>query len=157
MKTPFRRSLVPTTFGLGVLLLAGAGCNTTQNQVNTVEPANPAYVQRTIEDRRVIRDRDTARAVSVVKVVDGTTEGMMRVGVEVQNRRMSTFRFNYRFDWFDAQGLPVTTPASTMVSQQIEGGQAMTLTSVAPHPGAKDFRLSIQASTRDYFPVLRKN
>ena len=158
MKT---RSIIP--LGLSVLgylaLLGGAtGCHTNQNQVNTVEPANPAYVQRAIPDRRVIRDRPTARAVSVIKVVDGTTpEGMPRVGVEVQNQRMTAFRFNYRFDWFDAQGLPVTSPASTMVSQMIEGGQAMTLTSVAPHPNAKDFRLSIQASTRDYFPILPKN
>ncbi len=156
MKTRF---LHPPALALfGSLFLAATGCHTKMNQVNTVEPANPAYVQRVIEDRRVIRDRETARAVSVVKVVDGTTaEGMPRVGVEVQNRRMSAFRFNYRFDWFDAQGLPVTSPASTMVSQQIEGGQAMTLTSVAPHPGAKDFRLSIQGSTRDFFPILRKN
>lgn len=140
------------------LLLATAGCNTTQNQVNTVEPANPAYVRRNIEDKRIIRDPETSRGVAVLNVIEGTTpDGMMRVGVEVQNKRRSSFRFNYRFDWFDQQGFPVNTPTATMVSQQIEGGQVLILHSVAPNANARDFRLSLQKSTRDYTPVLPKN
>jgi uncharacterized protein YcfL len=145
----------------GLLTLAatlGTGCNTTHHQVNTVEPANPAYVRRNIEDKRIIRDSSTAKSVHVLNVIDGSTsDGLMRVGVEVQNTRSKSFRFNYRFDWFDAQGFPVNTPTSTMVSQQLEGGQMLVLTSVAPNPSVKDFRLSIQESTREHIPVLRKN
>lgn len=151
----------PSLTGLTVLavasLLAGTGCETSHHEVNTVEPANSHYQRRIVEDKRVIRDQDTARSVAVVKVIDGTTpDGLMRVGVEVQNTRTKSFRFNYRFDWFDAQGLPVTTPASTMVSQQIEGGQVMVLSSTAPHPSVKDFKLNLQQSTRDHFPLLPK-
>ena len=141
-----------------VALAAGTGCNTTHHQVNTVEPVNPAYVRRNIEDKRIIRDSSTARSVNVLNVIDGSTpEGLMRVGVEVQNQKSKSFKFNYRFDWFDGQGFPVSTPASTMISQQIEGGQIIVLTSVAPNPSVKDFRLSIQESTRERIPVLRKN
>lgn len=155
MKTGSRSIL--STLLLGALLV-GAGCATTKHQVNTVEPANPAYVRRTIEDKRIIRDKETARAVAVLNIIDGATvEGLSRIGVEVQNQRRKTFRFNYRFDWFDAQGFPVGTPTATMVSQQIEGGQILMLTSVAPHPNAKDFRLTLQESTRAYTPVLPKN
>jgi uncharacterized protein YcfL len=164
--TPIPGSPLPSTltrrFAAGLfalaLTLAGTGCNTTEHQVNTVEPANPAYVRRNIEDRRIVRDSVTAKAVAILNVIDGSTpDGLARIGVEVQNQRKKTFRFNYRFDWFDAQGFPVGTPATTMISQQIEGGQILTLISVAPHPGAKDFRLTLQESTRDYFPVLPKN
>jgi uncharacterized protein YcfL len=140
------------------VLIGGAGCNTLRHEVNTVEPANPAYVRRNIEDKRIIRDADTARSVAVLNVIEGATaDGLMRVGVEVQNQRTKSFRFNYRFDWFDPEGFPVNTPTATMISQQIEGGQILILSSVAPHPNARDFRLSIQESTRDYVPVLRKN
>lgn len=143
---------------LALTVAASTGCNTTQNAVNTVEPSNPNYVRRNIPDKRVIRDRETARAVSVLNVIDGTTEtGLARIGVEVQNLRRSVYRFNYRFDWFDAQGLPVSTPAATMISQQIEAGQILVLTSVAPTPNAKDFRLTVQQSTREFFPLLPKN
>lgn len=139
-------------------VLAGAGCNTSRHQVNTVENANPAYVRRNIEDKRIVRDKATARAVAVLNVIEGTTaDGGRRIGVEVQNQQSKSFRFNYRFDWFDGQGFPVNTPTATMISQQIEGGQILVLTSVAPHPGAQDFRLTLQESTRDYFPVLPKN
>jgi hypothetical protein len=44
-----------------------------------------------------------------------------------------------------------------MLSQTIEAGQVFTLLSVAPTPNAKDFRLSIQKSTRGFSPLLRKN
>lgn len=140
------------------LLGAGTGCSTNQNGVNTVEPANPVYVERSIPDKRVIRDHETARSVAVLKVIDGSSDtGLARIGVEVQNLSRSVYRFNYRFDWFDHQGLPVATPTATMLSQTIEAGQVFTLTSVAPTPNAKDFRLSIQKSTRGFSPLLRKN
>ncbi len=158
MKTGILPRLLLSTLLLGGLALAGSGCNTTKHQVNTVEPANPAYVRRNIEDKRIVRDSTTARAVAVLNVIEGSTpDNLLRIGVEVQNNRKKSFRFNYRFDWFDSQGFPVSTPASTMVSQQIEGGQILVLTAVAPNPGVRDFRLSIQESTRDYFPVLPKN
>jgi hypothetical protein len=68
----------------GLLTLAatlGTGCNTTHHQVNTVEPANPAYVRRNIEDKRIIRDSSTAKSVHVLNVIDGSTsDGLMRVG-----------------------------------------------------------------------------
>jgi uncharacterized protein YcfL len=141
----------------GVVALSSA-CNTSQHQVNTVEPANPAYVRRNIEDKRIVRDATTAKAVSVLKVIEGSTpDGLLRVGVEVQNQQRKSFRFNYRFDWFDSQGFPVNTPTATMISQQIEGGQILVLDSVAPAPSVRDFRLTVQESTRDYTPVLRKN
>lgn len=146
------------TAGLLALAALGTGCNTTHHQVNTVEPANPVYVRRNIEDKRIIRDSTTARSVHVLNVIEGNTpDGLMRIGVEVQNTRSKSFRFNYRFDWFDGQGFPVNTPTTTMVSQQLEGGQILVLTSVAPNASVKDFRLSIQESTRERIPVLRKN
>ncbi len=140
------------------LLPVSPGCSTRDHQVNTVENSNPAYVRHPIEDKRIVRDKGTARSVSVLNVIDGTTaDGGLRVGVEVQNQRTKSFRFNYRFDWFDGQGFPVNTPTTTMVSQQLEGGQILVLTSVAPNASVKDFRLSIQESTRERIPVLRKN
>lgn len=143
---------------LGALAAAASGCNTSHYEVNTVEPANPSYVRHNIEDKRIIRDNTTDRALAVLNVIEGTTpDGMTRIGVEVQNKRRKTFRFNYRFDWFDSQGFPVNTPTTTMVSQQLEGGQIIILDSVAPNPGARDFRLTVQESTSDYLPVLRKN
>lgn len=151
--TPLRAAAL-----LALATFLGAGCNTTHHQVNTVEPANPAYVRKNIEDKRIIRDSSTARSVAVLNVIEGSTpDGLLRIGVEVQNQRSKSFRFNYRFDWFDAQGFPVNTPATTMISQQLEGGQILVLSSVAPNASVKDFRLSVQESTREHVPVLRKN
>lgn len=161
MKTHLSLLHQPATWAVLTLLSLGtfgAGCHTSHHAVNTVQPANPAFVRQPIEDQRVIRDKTTAKAVALLQVIQGSTpDGLLRIGAEVQNQRSSAFRFHYRFDWFDAQGFPVGTPATTMVSQQIEAGQILILDSVAPHPGARDFRLTLQESTRDFFPRLRKN
>lgn len=144
--------------GGSVALFTGAGCTTSYQGVNTVEPVARTESKKLLNDKRIVRDSATARSVRVLNVFeDVTPEGLLRIGVEVQNQNTATFRFNYRFDWFDNAGFPVSTPASTMVSQQIEPGQLLTLTSVAPNPSVKDFRLSLQKSTRGFLPVLRKN
>ncbi len=155
--TPMRWFLAGL-LALAAAVGAGTGCNTTHHQVNTVEPANPNYTRRNIEDKRIVRDSSTARSVNVLNVIEGSTpDGLLRIGVEVQNSRSKSFRFNYRFDWFDGQGFPFGTPATTMVSQQLEGGQILVLSAVAPNSTVRDFRLSIQESTRERIPVLHKN
>lgn len=155
MKTGIRRFWA---LGWVASLLLGAGCTTSYQGVNTVEPESRLESRQLINDKRIVRDSGTARSVRVLKVFqDVTPEGLLRIGVEVQNQNTGAYRFNYRFDWFDAAGFPVSTPATTMISQQIEPGQMLTLTSVAPNPSVKDFRLSLQKSTRGFVPLLRKN
>lgn len=56
--------------------------------------------------------------------------------------------FNYRFEWFDANGVQVNTPTSTYLPRQIEGKESIFISAVAPTPSAKDFRLKLLESTR---------
>src|ERR1017187_4395974 len=125
------------------LLLAGgalalAGCTT----VNTVENAQKEGQRNMISDQRAITDAGLDRKVSIVGVNQSMTPGgLLKVQVELQNRTRSLQRFNYRFEWFDANGMQVTTVASALLPDQIEGKESKFIFGVAPNPNCKDFRV----------------
>jgi uncharacterized protein YcfL len=50
-------------------------------------------------------------------------------------------RFNYRFEWFDANGMQVNNVISAVIPDQIEGKESKMISSIAPSPSCKDFRV----------------
>jgi uncharacterized protein YcfL len=132
MKT---RILLPLA---GIGLLALTGCTT----VNTVENADKQGQRQMVTDQRAITDASLGRKVSIVGVNQSMTPGgLLKVQVELQNRTRSLQRFNYRFEWFDANGMQVTTVASALLPAQIEGKESKFIFGVAPNPNCKDFRV----------------
>jgi uncharacterized protein YcfL len=132
MKT---RILLPLA---GIGLLALTGCTT----VNTVENADKQGQRQMITDQRAITDASLGRKVSIVGVNQSMMPGgLLKVQVELENRTRSLQRFNYRFEWFDANGMQVTTVASALLPDQIEGKESKFIFGVAPNPNCKDFRV----------------
>jgi uncharacterized protein YcfL len=132
MKT---RMLLPLA---GIGLLALAGCTT----VNSVENADKQGQRQMVTDQRAITDTSLDRKVSIVGVNQSMTPGgLLKVQVELQNRTRSLQRFNYRFEWFDANGMQVTTVASALLPDQIDGKESKFIFGVAPNPNCKDFRV----------------
>jgi len=132
MKT---RMLLPLA---GIGLLALAVCTT----VNSVENADKQGQRQMVTDQRAITDASLDRKVSIVGVNQSMTPGgLLKVQVELQNRTRSLQRFNYRFEWFDANGMQVTTVASALLPDQIEGKESKFIFGLAPNPNCKDFRV----------------
>jgi len=130
---------------MAAFLLVLAGCAT----VNTVEPANPEAQPNYVSDKQIITDpalRDIARIQSVYFSAVGGD--LKRIQVNVQNITAGVKNFNYQFQWFDNQGMAITTPAPIWHSVSIEGGQSIPLTETAPSPQAVDWRLSLLESVR---------
>jgi uncharacterized protein YcfL len=122
----------------GIGLLALAGCTT----VNTVENAEKQGQRQMVTDQRAITDGSLRRKVDIVGVNTATTPGgLLKVQVELFNRTRSLQRFNYRFEWFDANGMQFTTVASAWLPDQIEGQESKFISGVAPNPNCKDFRV----------------
>ena len=97
-----------------------------------------------IADRRVITDPDLARSVAIIAV--NTTPGaggLLRAQVEVANHMQSVQRFLYKFEWFDANGMQVNNIISANLTEQLEGGESKFISSIAPTPDCKDFRLKL--------------
>jgi len=115
--------------------------------VNTVERAAPAGQRQMVNDKRIITDGGLNRSVRIVGVNEVPGE-FLKIQVELLNSTSSLKSFNYRFEWFDANGVLVNTPASTYISRQIEGKESIFISAVAPVASAKDFRLKLIESTR---------
>ena len=122
----------------GIILLA-AGCRTS---VNTIENAQKEGQRQMVSDQRVITDASLAKKVSFVGVNQAMTPGgLLKVQIELLNRKRSLQRFSYQFQWFDANGMQINNVASPTIPDQIEGGESKFISSVAPTPACKDFRV----------------
>jgi uncharacterized protein YcfL len=133
MKT---RILLPLA---GVALLAVAGCRTS---INTIENTQKEGQRQMISDTRLITDGSLARKVTFVGVNQTMTPGgLLKVQVELFNRKSSLQRFSYHFEWFDANGMLIDNVVSPTVADQIDGGESKFISSVAPTPACKDFRV----------------
>lgn len=123
--------------------LSLTGCST----VNTVENANKVGMRQMVADKRITTDPELSRAARVVGV-NITNGEFLKVQVEVVNLTMSVQRFNYQFEWFDLNGMQVTSPGAGYVTRQIEGQETLYLTGVAPTAACRDFRLKLLGNVR---------
>ena len=126
-------------FSLAAVLLTVCGCRTS---MNSIENAQKEGQRQMISDQRVVTDASLANKVSFVGVNQSMTPGgLLKVQIELLNRKHSLQRFSYRFEWFDLNGMQVANVASATVPDQIEGGESKFISSVAPSPACKDFRV----------------
>ena len=123
----------------GVVLLVLCGCRTS---VNSIENTQKEGQRQMISDSRVITDGSLAHKVSFVGVNQTLTPGgLLKIQIELLNRKRSLQRFSYQFEWFDASGMQVNNVVSPTVPDQIEGGESKFISSVAPTSACKDFRV----------------
>jgi uncharacterized protein YcfL len=140
MRTPIFLPLVAT--GFTAALLAVSGCSTTT--VNSVENAQKQGQRQMVSDSRVITDTGLNKKVSLVGVNQSMTPGgLLKVQVELLNTTRSYQAFNYRFEWFDAQGMQFDGIASALMPATIEGKESKFISGVAPTAACKDFRLKL--------------
>lgn len=124
-----------------VAALVAAGCH---NSMNTVQNAQQVGQRTMISDQRVISDTGLARKVGVVGINTVTTPGgFLKVQAELLNQTRSLQTFNYRFEWFDANGMQISAPAGAAIAGEIDGGESKFINAIAPTEAAKDFRLKL--------------
>ena len=123
----------------GALLLAVTGCKTS---VNSVENAQKTGQRQMISDQRAVTDTGLGKKVSIVGVNSAMTPGgFLKVQIELLNTTRSAQRFSYHFEWFDANGMQLTTLSTAEIPDQIGGGEDKFISSVAPTPACRDFRV----------------
>lgn len=125
---------------LGFTALLGACTN-----VNTVERAQPLATPNYVDDKRVITDTSLAATVKVVSVNQSVVSGdLLKIQVMVTNTRSSARSFNYKFEWYDQDGMLVQTPTSVWKSMRIQPKETNAISAVGPNPRAVDFVLKLQ-------------
>jgi len=123
----------------GALLLAVSGCKTS---VNSVENAQKSGQRQMVADQRAVTDRTLGNRVSIVGVNTAMTPGgLLKVQVELLNTTRSSQNFSYHFEWFDENGMKLSALTPAEIPSVIQGRESMFISSVAPTPAVKDFRV----------------
>lgn len=134
MNTTLRNSVLACAASLAL-----AACNT----ANTTRPLGPARADGTVPFEQIVTNGWLNYKANIVSVREGTVNGdMKRVAVDVYSDQLTSQRFSYRFDWFDAAGMPVQSATSSLTSVTIKPKETITLTSVSPAPAATQWRLT---------------
>lgn len=138
------KSYIHVFMALLPILFFSVGCQH-EPMVNTISNAETtANIQRVI-DQRVIMDKTFSDILYLVEVRESkTNDGFKRIQVFLKNCCNTNYRFSYRFNWYDENGVEVETADDEMWKQiNAVPGDDVTLTSVAPARNCGDFKLRI--------------
>ncbi len=116
-----------------------SSCN---SPVNTVENADKNWEKNFIRNKRVEADEYLAKRLQIDSVdSEELPGGLMKAQVTVRNVKRSDDKFAYKFQWFNASGMEVSTSAQPWLEKIIVGGEVVYLSSVSPNPQCKDFKI----------------
>lgn len=98
-----------------------------------------------VEDKRIVTDSKLDFRARIMGVNEAATPGdSLKVQVELYNNSRHTRRIQYRFEWFDQNGMEVSSPATRgYVPVQMQGKESKYISGVAPNPSCRDFRLKL--------------
>ncbi len=121
------------------LSLVLSSCN---NPVNTVENADKNYERDFVRNKRVEANEYLAKKVQIDSVdSEDLPGGLMKAQVTVRNVKGADLKVAYRFQWFNASGMEVSTSAQPWLEKILIGGEVVYLSSVSPNPTCKDFKI----------------
>lgn len=125
--------------GLAALL---TGCAT---NVNTYERAETRATPNYVADKRIITDNTLAGTFRIVSLNQITVSGnLLKVQATVENLKNRLHTLNYKFEWFDQDGMAIDSPNETWKSIQLQGRETGTISTVSVNPRAVDFKLKLR-------------
>ena len=122
-------------------------CNACNNSVNTISNAGVTAEITRVNDKRVNTDSRLTKQLCLTEIRETkTNDGYKRIQVFLKNMTNKTYKFVYRFNWYDDKGQEVINPDNENWSRKlILAGDDVTLTTVAPRKNCFDFKLRLKA------------
>ena len=133
--------------GLLVLVLVGTGalngCARTSGIAGsaTVVKGSEGYIQ----ESRVMVDNDSlARAIKITDLKSTFAGDLLKANVMLHSKRTDTLALQYKFRWYNAQGIEVEPESSPWQPIVIYGREDKSVQAVAPNPSVKEFKIEIR-------------
>ena len=123
---------------LSAMILAGCQTPRTSGVEVDVREGAPAYLRWD--------DSGFAQHVELAEtpIMARTEFGFLRSDVWIRNRKARDFAFQYKFCWFDANGLEVMPGKGIWEQKTIHGHETASLVGVAPDPSAVRFAVRLR-------------
>jgi uncharacterized protein YcfL len=120
------------------------GCSTTAGVETTGKTAWDEQGARTLEKNVVFNNSGLKGDIQIVDVKGAMAGDMMRAQATLRSKDRDTLPFQYRFEWFDANGMEINSGSGSWKPLILYGRESKTVQSVAPDPRAKEFKLKIR-------------
>lgn len=117
---------------LGIVILAGCSNNTAGLRVDS-SSQKVLYGDSALDDRLAINDIST-------QDMNGNTRGV----VQVESKYASDQQLQYRFYWYDDNGIEVNAKQGAWRQFLLRGYESISLSEVSVNPNAKEFRIQIR-------------
>ena len=123
-----------------VVVLTAVGC---AHNVNVVENSQMTGVPAYVDSRVIYNDFTLKHDLQVTQVLMApTTGGPLRVQATLHNARSKAVQINYRFSWYDSEGMKVGRN-QVWRPQTLLGKQSVDIADVAPSELAVNFKLEL--------------
>lgn len=123
-----------------------SGCSTTAGVEADGKTVWNDEGARELSKKVVFESGSLAGDLKVVDMQSVQAGNMMRAQATLKSKDRDTLSFQYRFDWYDANGMEVNSGGGAWKPLIITGRETKTVQGVAPDPRAKEFKLKIRAA-----------
>ncbi|MFZ5724372.1 MAG: YcfL family protein [Pseudomonadota bacterium] len=122
------------------LIVAGALSSTACSDLKST----PAQGSEEKVKYQVVASGDTESRLDVVNVIAARVGDTAKASVEVRNDSNFSYKFEYRFKWYDASGMEINPDSTAWTPVAIMANETKSLQSLAPNPSGATFKLFLQ-------------
>ena len=121
-----------------------AGCSTTAGVEATGKIGWDEQGAKILEKKVVFNSSGLKGDIQIVDVKNAMVGDLMRAQATMRSKDKDTLPFQYRFEWYDANGIEINSGSGSWKPLILNGRETKTVQSVAPDPRAKEFMLKIR-------------
>lgn len=110
-----------------------------EGRVQGGSPDNPVFTQQLI-----VHSDSLARKIVIAEIRSHFVADLLAATVVLQNKSSRDQSFQYRFSWFDQQGIELEQGADNWTPLVLHGQQSSSLQAIAPNPQARSYKINIR-------------
>ena len=92
----------------------------------------------------IIKDRALAKEIDVLDIKARYQGDFLEGQTIIKNRKKYTVRFEYKYEWFDAEGFPLPSSVSLWKPALLYGMETKWINGICPKPRATGFKVMIR-------------
>jgi len=92
----------------------------------------------------IVNNPKLARGIQIVDLKSVFVGDMLKGQVTLVSKYSSTLSFQYKFAWFNKDGVEINPDAGPWTPLIMYGNESKTIQAVAPNPSAREFKIKIR-------------
>lgn len=133
---------------LAVLLIVGmlaiSGCSATSGAEGRAKVGWTDDGAPLLNSKVVYNSSSLSRKVAIEEMTSSKAGDMLLAQVTMRSKAGDTLNFQYKFEWFDLNGLALNASTATWKPLIIYGKESKTIQGLAPDPRGRDYKLLLR-------------